>query len=299
MLKLKFDGVSRIIARQGLVLRKNSPHIFFGAGVVGAVGSTVLACRATLKLEETLDNLQVHHNNLQAVKEGLDKGLGTITREEYVKECAAVYTKSAVELTKLYGPAVVVGVAAVACLTGSHVQLHRRNTGLIAAYSALDAAYNKYRERVAQKLGDEAELDIYRGTTTETVKNEMGKPEVVQSIDPNGLSAYAKVFGRSNPNWKDDSEFNRTFLHIAQVYFNNRLHQRGHVFLNEVYDHLGFEHTNEGALLGWVRGGDGDDFIDLGVYEGWNTRAFEGFLNGEERAIIVDFNVDGVIYGKI
>ena len=48
-------AVSKALGRRALVLEKNSPAILFGAGLAGMVGSTVLACRATLKLEEVLD----------------------------------------------------------------------------------------------------------------------------------------------------------------------------------------------------------------------------------------------------
>ena len=68
-----------------------------------------------------------------------------------------------------------------------------------------------------------------------------------------------------------------------------------HVLLNEVHDHFGFEHTQPGSVVGWVIGPDGDNYIDFGIFDAYNS----SFVNEQERSIILDFNVDGVIYDKI
>lgn len=297
-MNIKLQGVSRIVSRQVLHVRKQSPHILFGVGLAGTVASTVLACRATLKLEDKLDELAVHHNNLKAVKDGLDKGLGTVSRKDYTQEACAVYTKTGLELTKLYGPAILVGAASIACLTGSHIQLTRRNTALMAAYAAIEKAYNDYRVRVRNAVGEVEEQELYLGTKTETVKNEMGKQEIVRDVDPHAMSAYAKFFDETTPNWKPDPEFNRIFLQAQQSYANQLLRSRGHLFLNEVYDMLGLDRTREGSVVGWFLGKDGDNYVDFGIFEGFSRKARE-FVNGREHSILLDFNVDGLIYNLI
>jgi hypothetical protein len=70
------------------------------------------------------------------------------------------------------------------------------------------------------------------------------------------------------------------------------------VFLNEIHDMLGLERTKAGAVVGWVMGGDGDERIDFGVFKA-NEYMGQEFVNGNERSILLDFNVDGVIYDKI
>ena len=54
-MKLVPDALAMKLARNALVAQKNSPGVLFGVGVVGMVGSTVLACRATLKMDEVLE----------------------------------------------------------------------------------------------------------------------------------------------------------------------------------------------------------------------------------------------------
>ena len=90
---------------------------------------------------------------------------------------------------------------------------------------------------------------------------------------------------------------NLFFLKAQQTNANVQLTVRGHVFLNEVYDMLGLPRTAAGAIVGWVRG-NGDDVIDFGIWD--NNDINSDFVNGYNRSkILLDFNVDGVIYDII
>jgi hypothetical protein len=89
------------------------------------------------------------------------------------------------------------------------------------------------------------------------------------------------------------------FLRQVQNYANDLLRMRGHVFLNEVFSELGLSHTRAGAVVGWRWNKDsGDDYIDFGIWKGRGEEV-KDFFNGREGAILLDFNVDGVIADKI
>jgi hypothetical protein len=287
------------ISRQLLIAKKNAPHIFFAAGVAGTITSTVLACRATLKLSATLDEIQKDIEIIKPKRE--THPLLTpevVTGEDAVVEHTKtiyVYTRASLRIAKLYGPSVLIGVASIGLLAGSHIQLTRRNSALIAAYAAVQKAYDDYRDRVREELGVERELDIYHAAKTEIVKDADGKDISVKVVDPNKYSPYAKFFDEYSDNWKRDAELNRMFIQCQQNYLNNRLLAYGHVFLNEAYDALGVPRSSAGAVVGWLKDGDGDGYIDFGIFEAFNSR----FVNGTEQSILLDFNVDGVIYDKI
>jgi hypothetical protein len=289
-------AVTRHIGRVILQSQKHSPHILFAAGVVGVVGSTVLACRATLKIEDALDEVK---SDLDLVKEKggefVANGNENYGDREYHQDLLVVWLRAGVRVAKLYGPAVIVGGLSIAALTGSHIQLTRRNAALTAAFGLITKAFEEYRERVRGFVGDDKEVELYRGVHMEEVDVD-GKKQMVPIIDPEDAPTYAVCFDEGNPNYEKDAGFNRTFLHHMQNYMNDRLNSVGHVFLNEVYDALGFPHTSIGALVGWVRGSDdGDSFIDFGISE-WANR---DFIRGAERSCWLDFNVDGLIYDKI
>jgi Family of unknown function (DUF6353) len=284
---MKINAVRRNFNRNLLVLKKQSPHIFFVGGVAGVVTSTVLACRATLKLSDTLDEIKKDSDNIRGMKAEIEN----YPTDQYARDTLYVYTKASIALAKLYGPSIVIGGLSIGALTGSHIQLTRRNQALMAAYALVQKAYDEYRARVREMVGEEKELDIYHAARIETVK-ELGD---VKTVDPNTFSPYAKFFDEYCPAWKKDPEMNRIYVQCQQNYANNLLHARGHLFLNEVYDMLGIDRTNAGAVVGWVVGKDGDNYVDFGLYEAHNSR----FVNGWERSILLDFNVDGVIYDKI
>lgn len=293
-MKVMSDNVTQSIGRSLLHMKKESPQVMFAAGIIGVVGSALLACRATLKLEKTLDDIQEEIGEVKHLSH-LDQSTTAYPVNEYGKDLTYVYLKGTAKLAKLYAPSIILGAASVGLLTSSHVTLNRRNAGLTAAYSALQLSFDEYRDRVREELGDEKELDIRHNAKTGVVEIDGKKVETKIVGDPNQYSMYAVMFDVGNPNWHKDAEYNRVFIQAQQNYFNHLLHARGHVFLNEVYDALGFDHTKAGSIVGWAISDAGDNFIDFGMFEVASAK----FVNGWERSIILDFNVDGVIFNQI
>lgn len=280
------SGITRMASRQVLNVKINSPHILFAVGVVGTVGATVLACRATLKLEDTLDEIK---GNIDTVKE-------LSSPEDRNKNLAIVYAHAGLQMTKLYGPSVVLGGLSMGALTGSHIQLSRRNTALTAAYTGLSQAYDRYRDRVRAAVGEDKELAIYRDERIEEFIDADGKKQKGIVVGPDGLSPHARFFDESSRNWKRSVEANRLFLKCQENYANEQLHARGYVFLNDVYDTLGIPRTSAGQIVGWVRKPeDGDGYVSFGLD---HPRAFE-FTNGTEQSVLLDFNIDGIVFDLI
>lgn len=288
--------IRRRVSRKKLTLKKQSPHIFFGLGIAGSVTSTVLACRATLRLSETLETIENDVSNIKEFRatylQMTPEDQENYSKRELDKDTAYVYAKATYKLGRLYAPAIGLGVLSISALTGSHVSLSRRNTALMAAYSAVSKAYADYRERVMLEVGEERELDIYHAKV-KAISEATG--ETVDVADPNKWSAYARFFDEGSPHWEKNAEFNRLFVQCQQNYANELLRARGHLFLNEVYDSLGIDRSQAGSVVGWVIGKHGDNYVDFGMYEALNAQ----FINGWEPRILLDFNVDGVIYDKI
>jgi uncharacterized protein DUF6353 len=285
-------GVSRKFARQILVTQKHSPTLLFGAGVVGVVASTVLACRATLKLEELLCETQDALNTAKTLEH--DK----YSDDDRKKDIAYVYVRTAVKVTRLYGPSVVLGTASISALVGSHHILSKRNAALTAAYATLQKGFDEYRQRVVDELGEDRERELrYQVKDVADGKDETGKKKTVK-LATGAPSIYARFFDDSNRNWSPTSEYNILFIRCQQNYANDMLKSRGHVFLNDVYDQFGMDRTTEGAVVGWIWNGNGDNFVDFGVFDSPACESFFEFVQGRQ-GVWLDFNVDGVIYDKI
>lgn len=284
--------VTSNVSRQLLKTQKNAPTILFVGGVVGVVGTAVLASRATLQLEGVLDEGEELMKKSKSIKSK------DYTEEDRNRDQLIIKTNTALNIAKLYAPSIALGAVSIAALTRSHVILTRRNASLMAAYSALDKGFNEYRSRVREELGEDKDLEFRHGKEerTETFDSDDGSTKTVTSVGPHRVpSVYAKYFDDGSTSWSRNPDYNRFFLNSQQNYFNDMLRSRGHVFLNEVYDHLGLPRTKAGAIVGWVLSKDGDNFIDFGVYDHNSDRA-RAFVNGNEGSILLDFNVDGVIY---
>ena len=288
------DSVTSFVAPKVLQVQKHSPIILFSAGVVGAVTSTVLACKATLSLDTLLTDAQNKAYMLENLEPSEEYSEKTLEKAK-----TGLKIQTAVRIGKLYAPAIGVGVLSIGALTGSHYIMSQRQAGLLAAYAGLDRVYKEYQARVAEELGDERELQLRHGSIVEKVKGEDGKTVKVHRKDPNGYSQYAKLFSRdTSSEWLPNPEYNVLTLKAKQSHLNDRLRVRGHLFLNDVYEALGLEHTKEGQLVGWVYGVTGDNFVDLGIFHN-DAPQIHDFMYGNEGAVWIDPNVDGVIIDLI
>ena len=300
------------IGRGGLILKKYSPEILTAAGVIGTVGSTVLACKATLKVEDILDEAKKKSNLINAVHDGEIEVDAEYTDKDYSKDLLVNRTQTAVKLIKLYGPAISLGALSITAILGGQHILRKRNVAVMAAYKLCEESFNNYRSRVKDELGEEKDRQFYYGMTEETVKDKVtskdGKTKTVtkkvEKAPDHLYSQYARFFDEANINWDKSPEQNMYFLKMVQNQMNDKLKARGHVFLNEVYDALGFDRSEAGQLVGWVWNNDntamdaGDGYIDFGIFDG-NDCAKRAFVNGDERSILLDFNIDGMIYDLI
>lgn len=291
------EGVTRSLTKQVLLAKKNSPHIFFAGGIVAGVGATVLACKATLKLEKVLDEVKA---DIEHVKNTDVEVAGEpISDTERNRVLAVKYARGGFKVARLYAPAAGLGLASIGLLTGSHVQLVRRNATLTAAFAMVSKAYEDYRARVRKEMGEEKELELYRGIET-SVEKVNGKTTTVKTLNPGGRSQFGRIFDEVSPYWKKNPELNMYFLKCQEDYANLKLRVNGVVLLNDVYDMLGFERTSLGAIVGWVRNDDddrceGDGYISFNVFDMSNAQ----FVNNHEPRVLLDFNVDGIVYDKI
>lgn len=308
------DQITKMAVRTGLQLKKYSPEILMVAGVAGIVGGTVMACRATLKLEAFMDEKAMMLESIEAAGEKgehartvgneQDQFYGYET-EDYKHDTTIVKVQTAVGIAKMYAPAATLLIFGIACVLGSHGIMRKRNIALLGAYKMAEEAFTQYRGRVVEELGEEKDRQFRYGgrleeievTTTDAKGKEKKETKTVLTADMNGLSQYARIFDESCPEWQKAAEWNFTFLNAQQNYWNDRLQAHGHVFLNEVYDALGFPRTQAGQVVGWVKG-NGDNFIDFGIFDR-DRQQVRDFVNGYERNIVLDFNVDGVVYDLI
>ena len=299
MRKFSMTNVTRAINKAGFKLKKHSPELLVVAGVVGAVTSAVMACRATMKLDDTLSESKEKIEDFHANEENY-------TQEEEKKTLTLIYSKAALDIAKLYGPSIVLGGLSITAILTSNNILRKRNIALAAAYTAVDKSFKEYRGRVIDRFGKELDRElkynIKAKEVEEIVVNEDGTESIekktLEIVDPNSYSPYARFYDDGCSGWTKDPESNLMFLRMQQDAATKRLIDQGFLILNDVYDMLGIPRSKEGMVIGWIydkKHPVGDNFVDFGIYE-TNKPKNRDFVNGYERTILLDFNVDGNIY---
>ena len=301
------NGVTRTLNKVGFKLKKHSPEILIAAGVVGTVTSAVMACKATTKVSEIIEE---KNKNVEDVHTCLEDNTKEYTEEDSKKDLTIIYAQTGVKLFKLYAPAIGVMTLSFASIIAGHKVLKKRNIAIAAAYAAIDKGFKQYRKNVIKEFGEGVDQQMRFGLKSKEIKKKDKDGKTVKEteyyIDPEGnplnnISEYARFFDAASENFAKDPEYNMMFLRRQQDYANEMLKSRGHLFLNEVYDLLDIPRSKAGQVVGWVydKNGNtkGDNYVDFGLYR--NDQGTRRFVNGLEYNILLDFNVDGVIYDLI
>lgn len=289
------------------IAHRYGPEILTGVGIAAGITAGVLGAKATLKLEPIVDQINFEVSGIRE-EEGVvladrqtDPGtaVAPVTHGEVVRRVAKVKLIGALDIAKLYAPTIGMTVGSITCILAAHGIMRRRNVAIAAAYTALEKSFETYRNRVVDEFGKEKDKDFRLGFKDhEKTDKKTNEKHIETTVNPDGISVYARFFDEGSPSWSDNPGHNIVFLRAQQAYLNERLQAFGYVFLNEAYDALGIERTRAGAVVGWILGPNNDNYVDFGIYDFNNDRK-RMFVNGTEKNILLDFNVDGFIQDKI
>lgn len=296
-------SVNGMASKTVMKLKKHSPEILVVAGIAGTVVSAVLACKATTKVAEILDETK---GTLDTIHEGMETG--AINGQEYTtedgkKDTVVVYAQTGMKLAKLFAPAIILGTLSITSILASNNILRKRNVALGAAYAAIDKSFKEYRGRVIERFGEQVDTELKYGIKAKKfeeieVDPETGKEKKVKKTvmvaDPNLQSDYAVYFDSKSRNYETNPDYNRMFLKAQQAFANDKLQTRGHLFLNEVLDDLDLPRTPAGQIVGWTKDGP-DGYVNFRIVE--VERETED--GRHEPALLLDFNVEGNIWEKM
>lgn len=275
-------AVTRAVGRAVLKTQKNSPTILFVAGVTGAVGATVLACRATLKAQPVVDHMKKDLIDVDVIQSRRQ-----VNQEEARQQRQHIMLNTAIEVTKLYAPSVILGSVSIFCLTKSHRQLTQRNAALTGAYVSLQQFLDGYRSRVRQEVGETREKDLYHASTPIEVIESDGKGTKTRTVQrPTETGPYAALWDERSSVFQHLPEYNIHYIKLQEDFLTDKLRARGWLSLNDVYEAFDLPATQSGQLCGWIIPSDkSDDFVEIKWTEMYN----------QQRSIMLDFNVAGMI----
>lgn len=297
-------SVSGVANKTVMKLKKHSPEILVVAGVVGAVASAVIACKATTKVgkitKEAKDNIDAIH---EAEQKGVTPAGEVYTKEDCQKDLAITYVQTGIKYAKLYAPAVILGTLSVTSILASNNILRKRNVALGAAYAAIDKSFKEYRGRVIERFGEQVDHELKYNIKAKKFEDievdpETGKEKKVKKTvmvtDPNLQSDYAVYFDQKSRNYETNMDYNRMFLKAQQQFANDKLQARGHIFLNEVLDDLDLPRSPAGQIVGWTTDGP-DGYVNFRILE-VERETEDGH---HEPVLLLDFNVQGDIWSQM
>lgn len=319
------ESLSSAVSKVGFSAKEHSPTLFIIGGIIGIGASMVLIHKAATKSQPILAEHnekveKIKAEDLAKLEEGETLELkvssnGKLEKanmsQESKSELVMVYKDTAIKLVKTYAPAVALAAVSIAAIVFSHTILQKRNVAFASAYTAMHTSFKEYRQRVADKYGEEVEKDIRYNLKNETVEKEVEDPETgkkkkvkekVKVYDGSPIGPYAKFFDECSIYWEKNSEINLHFLKAQEDFFNKKLIVDGYVFLNDVLDSLDIPKVKAGQVVGWrydPANQNIDNRIDFGIMPVEDISRNKDFVNGRERSILLDFNVDGnIIYGN-
>lgn len=304
-----------VFHKAGFKLQKHSPEILVISGIVGVVVSAVLACKATTKVSEILEETKKNVDDIHEC-EANETLEAVYSVEDVKKDLTIVYVQTGIKFIKLYAPAVVLGAISITSILASNNILRKRNIALGAAYTAVDKGFKEYRKRVVEKFGKDVDKELKYGIKAKKIKESSTDPETGKEIktektvfvvNPSDISEFARFFEQYttdeegntivNHNWDPNNEYNLMFIKAQERYANDLLKAKKRLFLNEVYEMLGLPRSKAGQIVGWVYDPEDtsrDNYVDFGLYQ--DNLSYSDFVNGYDPAILLDFNVDGNIW---
>lgn len=306
------NKMTRTFGKMGLKLKKHSPEILVVTGVIGVVASAVLACKATTKATAIIEQDKKDTEAIKQWENHRELVPVDYNNEDAKKDIAIVHAKTSLKIAKTYAPAVILGGLSITCILASNNILRKRNVALAAAYTTLDNSFKGYRQRVIERFGEELDRELKYNIKTkeveEKVVDEKGKEKTVKktidTVDPKGEigSPYAFFFDNGCLGWQKDAEHNKWYVLQQQNYANEKLKANGYLFLNDVYDMFGVPRTKAGQIVGWIyneKNPNGDNRVDFGLFDNIHSAPKRDFVNGYERTVLLDPNVDGPILDLI
>lgn len=308
--------IGRKLSMAGLKLKKHSPEIMVVSGVIGMVGTVFVACKATTKaseiVKESKKDIQkirdcAEHPEIRKTTE--DGAPVPYSDKDYKKDLTIAYAQTGLKLVKTYAPAIALGMLSTTSILAGHNMLRKRNVALAAAYTTVNNGFKNYRKNVVERFGEELDKELKYNIKSkeveEKVVDENGEEKVVKKTvrvaDPNYYSEFARFFDDGCLGWTPDSEHNLWVLKQQEAWANQKLKEDGYLFLNDVYKELGIPKSKAGQVVGWIyenKDPDSDGFVDFGLSNIHNEKVRD-FVNGYEKTILLDFNVDGPILDLI
>lgn len=307
------NAVTKAAGGSSLFLKVHAPEILVGSGVAGFALTIVGACKATNKARDILDTKD------ECINEN-DECLasGALTEAEHDANLQLIQRNTRRELIKTYTPVATGALVSVILVLSGYRMINGRLVKTAAAYKILEDGFGRYRENVRDEFGEETDWRMLNTVRPERLEAANAEREANREIEADKKrkkknhekrrtsheEIYSQIFDQYSDRWRRSWTPDQVFGYLRQKQreANDMLRIRKHIFLNEVYDLLGLDRTETGAVVGWIlTKNNPDTFVDFGL-DGMPEGKLREILaseRNEDIQIKLHFNPDGLIYNMI
>lgn len=303
-------GFKHILGAAKLAIQKASPEILTGLGVAGMFGGAFLAYKAYPAMDNVKED---YYRQLSRLQER--RSAGSIDEKTFKREKAKLLAKATGEAAKVLAPTGG-ALAGGATLVGVGMGVLRgREARAIATAAGIGATFDNYRKNAIAYLGEEgADLDkrFLFGADKQIIladpKVDPETGEILPSDEPdrevyilgNDVEdpRFALFSSETSQVFSGNPIADLAYLKARQAEANDRLHIYGNLTVNWVRDHIGMKEIDEGIDNGWVCNGNGDGYVDFGIFDratGEPRFDISRYVDG----IPMEFNIDGNIKGLL
>lgn len=246
--------------------KAHAPEILVVSGIILTGAAVVMACKKTMNVNKIVEN---HKSNLDKIGTSVEEDKTYIdddgNEKKYTKEVAKMdkficYRDTTFAFIKNYAIPTGLFIAGMSCFVASTVILKKREAAAVALFNGTLGAFNVYRARVREAVGEEVEDNIYHNVYetkfTDLKEDGTSEEKVVRSVGHGSGNVFSFTMNSQTSRlWENDMEYNLVLVQSVQEEMHERvfgLYGGEPLELNYVLKRLGM--LKEGAMMnvGWV-----------------------------------------------
>jgi hypothetical protein len=220
------------VGKVKFLLTENAPTLLTGVGVVGTVSTAVLTGRSTVKAVRKIDAERV------IVNTGVDP--------DHVLMDPVTLTKF--QQLKLvwpfYIPPTICGITTITAIVTANRIDARKIAALTAAAGISERAFQEYKDKVVEKLGERQDQKIRDEIAQERISNDPNGPRELVIVGEGKVLCRDMMTGRYFECTNED-------LKRAENWVNHELVHHMDCSLSEFYAQIGLDPTSYSDSVGW------------------------------------------------
>lgn len=211
-------------------LKINPSLILTIVGSAGVVATAITFARASVKAEKFIEENDISKDD----------------KKELAKKLAPIYA-----------PAVAVGVGTIGCIIGVAVLDKKQQASLASAYALVENSYKKYRNKLKELFGEEADKQIRSSLANDAYEAEPPEIHACTLLYDSSDDIYAEAKNENEIVLYDEYSqrfFKSKFINVleAEYHINRNSILRGYASINEFYEFLGIEQVKGGNDICWA-----------------------------------------------